>query len=152
MYPEAVERFFPILVAVSLLWVLAGVLASVVHRRSKGKPILFHGVPDATFVETSASGHSNRTWYTRLGGASRCLVVAVTGGRVIIRPRFPFNLMFLPEIYGLEYEVPVTQIARIEQGRWGRVRVVFQHPEGTQDLTLVLRKPQEFIQAAGGAG
>lgn len=111
MPSEIFERYFPILFWFGLAWVSGGVIASIFYRRSHGKPIFFSGVPGARFVETAASGHSNRSWYTRLGGANRCLVVAVSDQRLIIRPRFPFNLMFMPEVYGLEYEVPLDYVS-----------------------------------------
>jgi len=38
----------------------------------------------------------------RIGGASNCLIIAVTRDDLVVTPRFPFNLMFLPEVYGLE--------------------------------------------------
>jgi hypothetical protein len=83
MPSETPQEYFPILFGLSLLWVSGWVVASVLYRRSRGKPIMFRGVPDALFVESAASGHSNRSWFTKLGGASRCLVVAVTGNRLI---------------------------------------------------------------------
>lgn len=79
MPSETPQDYFPILFGLSLLWVSVWVVASVLYRRSRGKPIMFRGVPDALFVESTASGHSNRSWFTKLGGASRCLVVAVYG-------------------------------------------------------------------------
>lgn len=44
-------------------------------------------------------------------------MVAIAEGPLIIRPRFPFDLLFLPESYGLEYEVPVSHVGRIEHSR-----------------------------------
>jgi hypothetical protein len=147
---EAYFKFLPIVLGISVLWIGGWVWASVVYRRSRGKPIVFTGVEGADYVETAASGHSHRTWYTRLGGATRVLVVAVAGGRLIIRPRFPFNLMFLPEVYGLEYEVPVDQITSVQprEGRSGRVDVQFR--DATNDLesiTLYLRDRDRFSES-----
>jgi hypothetical protein len=101
---------------IAVLQVSGSIAASVLYRRARGKPIMSWDVPDAVFIEGTASGHSNRTWLTKLGGAHRCLVVAVTGTRLIIRPRFPCNLMFLPEVYGLEHDIEpdrVTQAQRL---------------------------------------
>jgi hypothetical protein len=152
MPSETLQDYFPTLFGLSLLWVSGWVVASVLYRRSRGKPIMFRGVPDALFVESTASGHSNRSWFTKLGGASRCLVVAVTGNRLIIRPRFPFNLMFLPEVYGLEHDMPADRVTRAEigGGRSGAVRLEFRDPDDTpQDVTLYLRNPAEFARALG---
>jgi len=150
MPTETLERYFPILVGLSVLWVAAWIVASIFYRRSRGKPLMFPAIPDSVFIETAASGHSNRTWYTKLGGASRCLVVAVTGKRLIIHPRFPFNLMFLPEVYGLEHDVPADLVTRVEvgHGRSGSVRLEFCDPnDRLQDVTLYLQNPSEFVKA-----
>ena len=152
MQAETVERYFPFFFAFSLVWVSGWILASIVYRRSRGKPIVFRNIENASFIESTASGHSNRTWYTKLGGASRCLIVAVVGKRLIIRPRFPFNLMFLPEIYGLEHDVPADRVTRVEvtSGRSGRVRLEFRDPRDTlQDITVHLKNTDEFVRALG---
>jgi hypothetical protein len=149
---EGYSKFLPILIGVSVLWIGGWVWASAAYRRSRGKPIVFTGVEGAAYVETTASGHSHRTWYTRLGGANRLLVVAVAGRRLIIRPRFPFNLLFLPEIYGLEYEVPVDQITSVQprKGRLGQVDVQFRDATNdVQSVTLYLRDPDRFIESLG---
>jgi len=147
---EAYFKFLPILIGISVLGLGGCVWASVVYRRSRGKPIVFTGVEGADYLETAASGHSHRTWYTRLGGASRVLVVAVAGGRLIIRPRFPFNLLFMPEIYGMEYEVPVDQITSVQprEGRSSRVDVQFRDAmNGLQTVTLYLRDRDRFTES-----
>src|SRR5262245_25948147 len=122
------ERFW-ILWSASLLWVAAVVTVSVFVRRSRGKPVLFFSVPNAIFQERTASGCSNESWWRRLGGANNCLVVAVASDRLVIRPWFPFNLMFLPEIYGLEYEVSLGNVRTVTVDRFltrQRVRLTFQ--------------------------
>ena len=48
---------------------------------------------------------------TRIGGARNCLLVYVADGALTIVPVFPFNLMFLPEIYGLETTAPISAIS-----------------------------------------
>ena len=37
-------------------------------------------------------------------------MIAITPQELIVTPRFPFNLMFLPEIYGLEARMPRSQV------------------------------------------
>jgi hypothetical protein len=154
MEPELIETYFPLVFGLSALWVGGWVLASIVHRRAHGRPILFRTVRNAQFVESGASGHSHRTWYTKLGGASRCLVVAIDHGRLIIRPQFPFNLMFLPEVYGLEHDVPVDRVSNVEIKR-GRLRttveIQFCTTESTDEhVTLYLRRPEDFVRILKG--
>lgn len=150
MPPETLERYFPVMFAFSALWVVGWAVVSIFYRRSRGKPIVFRSVANAVFAENTASGHSNRSWWTKLGGASRCLVVAVTENRLIIRPTFPFNLMFLPEIYGLEHDIPTDRVTHVDvkSGRSGSVRVTFRDLDGeSHDVTLYLRNPVGFVNA-----
>jgi len=151
MAPQQIEKYFPLYFVISALWVLGWVLASIVHRRVHGLPVFFRTVSNADFVENAASGHSNRTWYTKLGGASRCLVVAVDRGRLIVRPQFPFNLMFLPQVYRLEHELPVDRVSSVvfKQGRFrNRMDVQFRDTDGADErLTLYLDRPDDFLNA-----
>ena len=139
----------------SLLWVLAVVSASVLFRRSRGKPVLFFSVPNAVFQERTASGCSNDGWWRRLGGARNCLVVAITPARLVIRPFFPFNLMFLPETYGLEYDVPLSSVFRATAERSllrRRVRVCFRDGDRECDVSLSLRNPEDFLRLLSSGG
>jgi hypothetical protein len=137
----------------SWLW-LAGVIgASVLYRVSRGKPVLFFGMSGTSFQERTASGWSNRSFLTKLGGARSCLVVAVVGDRVVIRPWFPFTLMFLPEIYGLEYEFPVHDVVNARQRDSMFRKVVdldFRNALGQQEaVSVLLRHPDQFLATLG---
>lgn len=85
---------------------LAGLLlvASLLYRLATRKPIWFFSVPGAEFHEQGASG----------GQARGCLVVAIKAGRLIIRPFFPFNLLFLPEVHHLELDVALEQVVWVD--------------------------------------
>jgi hypothetical protein len=96
-----------------LLWIVGLFTVSAVYRQMTQKPILFFTVPKAIFVQHTASGFCRDTWWRQLGGASNCLVVAISQQRLVIRPFTPFNLMFLPEIYGLEYDVPLNNVVTV---------------------------------------
>lgn len=93
-------------------WIAFVILASVLYRRGKGKPLLRPQFKQPLFLETWRSGHSLRSLITRLGGARNCLWVAVDEETLRVAPHFPFNLMFLPEIYGLEYNVSGEAVRR----------------------------------------
>ena len=149
MDPESLQPYVPYLVGFSVLWIVGWVLASVFYRLSQGKPILPSGVENAIYIERFASGCSHKAWYTKLGGASRCLVVAIANGRLIVRPMFPFNLMFLPEIYGLEYEIPIEHVSRIEETAGLRRGTLIEFRDGNgqlQQMTLLLKRPDEFAR------
>ncbi len=137
-------------------WMLLVVLASVVYRRRTGKPIWAADAPGALFVEKRASGASRRTWWTGLAGAQNVLYVAVTPSRIVVRPHFPLNLMFLPEIYGLEQSVPITALRDVEQVRrlGGDVtRLTFDNTAGQpESFDLLLRNRRGFLDALVQAG
>ena len=137
------------LISFSILWIASWVTASILYRRSHSKPILFWTVDNADFIERSASGHSHHSWYAKLGGASRCLVVAVANGRLIVRPVFPFNLMFLPEIYGLEHDVPLDYVthAELKVGMTQKsVELEFQDTHSkSHKVTLYLKEPERLL-------
>ena len=106
-------------------------------RRRKGKPV-FPAVPtDALYVDKGASGR----W------ASNCLIVAVTDKALTVVPRFPFNLMFLPEMYGLERTIRVRDIREVRRlralGFGNNVAVDY----GEAELRLKVRNPQAFVDA-----
>ena len=139
------------LLLLNLLWTLTWVGGSIVYRRVYGKPVLFFGVPDAVFQERVASGYSTRNLLTRMGGAHNALVVAVTRDRLVIRPYFPFTLLFLPEIYGLDYEVPLHNVIGTKEKKvllWTSVSVEFHNADNeVREVVLRLRNPKDFLAA-----
>lgn len=98
-----------------ILWISGWIAASIFYRKRRGKAIFPRPPEDSVFLERRASGHEHRGIITRLGGASRCLTVAVTPDRFHVFPQFPFNLMFLPEIWGLEHDLPLAQVRIVER-------------------------------------
>jgi hypothetical protein len=131
------------------LWLAGVIVASIGYRLSRGKPILFFTVKGAQFIEWTASGRAHRPWWRAMAGANNCLVVAVARGRLTVRPFFPFTLMFLPEICGLDVDVPLEQISKVYEDPGvfrTRVRVTFRTGGGDRgELSLYLRRPQEFL-------
>jgi len=132
-----------------LLWLAFFTGASILWRRRAGKPIFPRNPKNARFAERGCSGRSNRNLLTRIGGASRCLLVAVTDDRLIVSPFFPFNLMFLPEFYGLEHSIPARAIREVEdrQGLFRRtILVSFDDPQPRQ-IELRVRDPDALLAA-----
>ena len=78
-------------------------------------------------------------------------MVAVTPTSFYVRPNFPFNLMFLPEIYGLEYSVPRKSIRSVvtKDGFLGKsVRIELDTESGgSVAIDLWLRRRDEFLKA-----
>jgi hypothetical protein len=126
--------WFPFL---AIVWIVFVIGASIVFRRNRGKPV-FPTVPTgALYVDKRASGR----W------ASNCLLVAITEDALSVVPKFPFNLMFLPEIYGLERTIPLPNIRDVRRlrgfGLGNNVAVDY----GEAELRLKVRSPQAFLDA-----
>lgn len=137
--------------AIPFLWIAAVFAASVLFRRSKGKPIFPRMPDDAAFSERGCSGRSLGGVLSRIGGANRCLLVAVRDKQLVVTPQFPFNLMFLPEIYGLDVAVPIaeiTSITPITSFFRKALRIEF-GPNGPADMELVVRDEVGFTHAIG---
>jgi hypothetical protein len=138
--------------ALAAAWIALVIAASIVYRRIKGKPIFRPRIEHPLFLETWRSGRSLRNLVTRFGGARNCLWVAVTEDSLRVGPHFPFNLMFLPEIYGLECMIPGSAIRSVER-RGGlldadRVRVSFERVVGdVEEFEFSPRDPEAFVRA-----
>lgn len=143
---DRVAFFAPIL---GLVWIAGGVLVSIRYRRQEGKPIIPRLPDDALFSERRVSGHSRKSLLTRFGGASRVLMVAVTADEFLVTPAFPFNLMFLPEIYGLEVRVPrsAAHVVEASAGLLGRNVVVSIDGAAPFEMMLRLRNQMGFLAA-----
>ena len=81
------------------------------------------------------------------------MLVAVTPDSLIIQPRFPFNLMFLPEIYGLEYCIPGFNIRAVEKkgrmfGKGAEIQFI-DADGGEKSVRLYLKRTDEFLAAIG---
>jgi hypothetical protein len=120
---------------VAVAWIVFVISISVVFRRSKGKPV-FPAVPDdAVYVDKRASGR----W------ASNCLLVTITEKALSVVPKFPFNLMFLPEIYGLERTIPIRSIREVRRLRGSGLGNNVAVDYGESELRLKVRNPQAFV-------
>jgi hypothetical protein len=85
------------------------------------KEVVSQGSRGRDLCGTLGIGAITRHLWGRFGGASNCLIIAVTRDELVVSPRFPFNLMFLPEIYGLELQVPKS-LVEIEHSQSGLLR------------------------------
>ena len=90
-----------------------------------------------------------------MGGAKNCLNIAIADKRLYVFPIFPFNLMFLPEIYNLEHVIPLDQIESVElkKGVVGNsLELTFQSNGKTKAIKLRLKKIEEFINVLQNYG
>jgi hypothetical protein len=142
-------KFLP--VPIAILWLAAVIAASIFYRRQSGKPVIPRRPPDAAFSEGFASGRRMSNLFTRLGGANNCLLVTVTPSEFMVVPRFPFNLLFMPEIFGLELRIPRSSIRSVERrktflGDWFTISFFTGRPDR---IALKLRDPDGFARALG---
>lgn len=139
------------LVLLSVAWIAGWIGASIIYRQTSGKPIFPRAPSNADFSETWRSGRSLKNFLTSIGGARNCLLVYVSQGTLTIVPMFPFNLMFLPEIYGLEITAPVGAVIVGERdGLLGKRMLLSIAGAKEQRLEISLNVPQAFEQAMKG--
>ena len=115
-------------------WIACVVLLSVIVRKRSGKPIVPAVPENAIYADRNASGR----W------ASKCLIVAVTSDAFIVMPKFPMNLMFLPEIYGLEYNIPRGEISRVDGRKTWAANVQISLRDGRK-FKLKVHNPAAFL-------
>ena len=133
------DRFPPDWIfVVAPAWIAMVVLASILYRRYSGKPVYPRLPPNAAFAERGASAPF----------ASRCLLVSVSETELTVVPQFPFNLMFLPEVYGLERTIPIAAITRVDTPtRLFGSNVVVTYGGARRTMRLRLREPLAFVKA-----
>lgn len=137
-----------IIALVPFVWLSAFVLLSIFRRRHIGKPIFPKAPAVAVFVEKRTSGRNLKTVRGRFGGAKNCLLVVVTETDLSVEPMFPFNLMFLPEIYGLDFRIKRSTIQQAEMRKsfFGET-IVIHAPD--ERFELRLRDAEAFKRALG---
>lgn len=140
------------LTAISAVWVIAWTGASIVYRLLRRKGFSATPQGEVLFHERFGSGNSCRNLLTRMGGAQNCLLITVTDRELLIRPWFPFNTLFLPEIYDLEHRIPIAQIKSVRERRsWlGGLYVDIEFESSGPEchrITLRLRGKDDFLRA-----
>jgi len=138
--------------ALSFGWIILVILASIIYKRRKGKSLPVIDSQKVLYRESGASGSSHKNFLTRLGGARGCLVVTTTKNEIDIRTFFPFNLMFIPEIYDLQHRIPVQQIRNIERVKHmigkDSLKIDFiDQGRGSKTIELYLGNPEKFLDS-----
>lgn len=132
-----------------IVWVIA--LFGWRYHRYKQTVVVSPKVPPESirFEERGASGCSHKTIFTRMGGARNCLQVTVTDKEVWIRPSLPFNLFAQKQ--DLEHRfsrASITSVKPIRSLFTDTLLLEYRDERGqTHKLSLILRKPDEFLRA-----
>ena len=145
---------FAVAVLIALLWIVGQLIASLVHRIHAGKFIFPPRFPNALFCERWISGRGHQRLLFQRPAASNCLWVAVLTDRLRVGAIFPFNLFFLPERLGLEYDIPSEHFISVteHQSRLGRVSVTvrFRSEDGAEvEFDLAVRDAKRLSAALG---
>lgn len=141
----------PTAILLPLFWLGGWIAASIWFRRANGKPIMPQKPTNAAFCEDWCSGRSLRNGLTRVGGARNCLLVYVANGQLVVSPRFPFTLMFLPEIFDLDIRASTAEIACVEPRRqfWGSALRISFNSGDLAPIELRLDDERGFIDSLG---
>lgn len=142
------DRWFPYFF-ILIGGVFAAQIALAIWRRRKaGLPLRPVPSPDAIFVERRSSGRSLATVWSRLGGASNCLLIYVTPTTLHVTLEFPLSIMMPGNPYGLEFSLPLTKITSVEvrKSLLGAVLVVV-HRFGDEPFEFRLKSPDKFMAA-----
>ena len=129
------------------VWIPVIFLASIIVRRLQRRPIFPRAPEGAVFSESMASGRSDG--WRGLGGAGYCLMVWIDRETLTIVPFFPFNLMFVGAIWGLEQSIPRREVIQVKShaGILRRTVVVtYRRNLETRHFTLVLRNSEVFVR------
>ncbi len=103
----------------------------------------------AVFVEAWRFGRSLANVLTRLGGARNGLLVFVADRALTITRVFPFNLMFLAEVYGLEVVAPLAEVTVKDGLRGKRIILAIRGPRPRR-FELWLKDRDGFRTAVEG--
>ena len=144
MTDPAAFKWFPFL---AVGWIALALAVSIAFRKRRGKPIFPKAPLDALFSERGCSGSSFDTPWARIGGAQNCLLVALAPQKLTIIPIFPFNLIFLPEIYGLDHSLDISAIQEVvdRKGILGRRLMITYADPKTRRVELRLRHHDAFV-------
>lgn len=149
-----VFKNFNIIFAISFFWVGIIIVASIIYKVKSGKKLKPIDLGEILYQENGVSGSSHKSILTRLGGARNCLLVTATKNEIDIHPSFPFNLMFLPEIYDLKHRIAVKDIKIIQRvehviGKSSIKIEYLQNGRESKAVELYLGNADKFLASIG---
>lgn len=140
-------RHFFLIFGIALLWNVAVIGWRLLRRKNSGIVWPKRNDADVVFAERFASGASDKSFLTRIGGANNCLTVIVTDSSLAIRLFFPFSIF--AESVDLEHLTPLSKIVNVVP-KHRVIDVEFLRDDDTRrKVSLRLRDPAGFLQAIG---
>jgi len=117
-----------------------------IRGRKAGKKFNVAELKNIVFHEKGVSGYSNKSFITKMGGASRVLDVIVADNQLWVKGIWGV-FTDIGEYYDLTHKVPLSNIVNIDiNGR--KVDLWFVNKEGKEShITLVLKNAEEMVNA-----
>lgn len=131
-----------------IVWLASWIVASIIVLKRKGEAVFLRAPKGARFAERGASGYASG--FRAIGGARNALLVFVDGERVRVTGAFPFNLVFLTQIWGLDHDFQRRDIVRVERREGlfgGGLAITYRKNLDERRFTLKLRDPAAFERA-----
>jgi hypothetical protein len=97
------------------------------------------------YDESSASGHSNKTFLLSRVGINRGLAISVTKDMIYVRPKW--FLAAVGDIYDLFQKIPIEQILKCDRS-WRGIRITWAG-ETSGDISIRPSEPEKFLAAIG---
>ena len=142
--PEALTSLFPIFFTGVLVFNI--VLFFILAHRAEKK---FKGLLDnkILFREKGASGHSTKSFITKMGGASKALDVIITDVDLAIKGIYsPFTV--IGTFYDLTHRIPRNNISSVELIS-EKVHLNFSSTKGKHTVVLSLKDTNLFMKILG---
>lgn len=100
------------------------------------------------FEERWASGHSDKSFFTRMGGANNCLHITLTDQELWVAVHSPFSA--LASQIDLHHRIMLDAVTNIEQnGKWVHMTFMLEAGDGRK-ISLRLRNADHFYKTIMG--
>lgn len=130
-----------------LFWAVGSI--TFLHYSNKKKGLYFQDPESSNVIysESSASGKSNKSFFSKIGGASNCLKIIITSNHLFVRPIFPI-LIFGPK-FDLIHKIPISQIQNIEKEKGSLKNSIYiEFSDGNmsiQKLSIVSKNTEDLF-------
>ncbi|BDD01378.1 hypothetical protein [Persicobacter psychrovividus] len=131
-----------------IVWVIvAAFILTTFYKRGKKALSIFPDIHSVRVVyrDKSASGHSNKSWTTKMGGARNALDIVVTDKELWLKSMLLFA--GIGKHYDLLHKVSLDNIIRTDrQGR--KITVDFKTEDGKdKQVVFMTKRPDDFLKA-----
>jgi hypothetical protein len=134
--------------AFGFLMFLFRTVRNYARRKAAGTPLRPVPPAGAIFIESGASGYSEKSFMTRIGGASRILLVWISPSELAIQKTFPFSVLMADYDNDLEHRLSLNRVTGVDVVGPSKARLCFTDLGGTQHtLMLRLKDPAGFKAA-----